>query len=142
MGSGYGKVKMEIHALCVLFANGKNMFRHVTEFPIFGNTVLLAERGWIKMSDLISRQAVIDLIMETDPFWCEGMTRTIFDGINRLPSVDALPVKRGKWIDETFEPWGLVHHPFKCNLCGEHAEFASPYCPNCGARMDKDGKTD
>lgn len=44
-------------------------------------------------------------------------------------------VKHGKWIDETFEPWGLVHHPFKCNLCGEHAEFASPYCPNCGADM-------
>lgn len=44
--------------------------------------------------DLISRQAVIDLIMENDPFWCEGMTRTIFDGIDRLPSVDAVPVIR------------------------------------------------
>ena len=51
------------------------------------------------------------------------------------PIVDAMPVRHGKWIDETFEPWGLVHHPYKCNLCGDHAEFASPYCPNCGARM-------
>lgn len=52
------------------------------------------------------------------------------------PTVDAVPVRHGKWIDETFKPYGLVHHPFKCNLCGDHAEFASPYCPNCGTRMD------
>ena len=44
--------------------------------------------------DLISRQAVTDLIIENDPWWCEGMTRTIFDGIARLPSVDAVP----QWI--------------------------------------------
>lgn len=58
--------------------------------------------------DLISRQAVTDLIMENDPWWCDGMTRTIFDGINRLPSVDAVPVIRCKdcifnrakdWVD-------------------------------------------
>ena len=55
--------------------------------------------------------------------------------IDQMPTVDAVPVRHGKWIDETFKPWGLVHHPFKCNLCGEHAEFASLYCPNCGARM-------
>ena len=60
--------------------------------------------------------------------------------VDVMPTVDAVPVRHGKWIDETFEPWGLVHHPFKCNLCGEHAEFASPYCPNCGARMDAERK--
>ena len=54
------------------------------------------------------------------------------------PTIDAVPVRHGKWIDETFKPYGLVHHPFKCNLCGDHAEFSSPYCPNCGARMDEE----
>lgn len=58
-----------------------------------------------------------------------------FDMIDNAPTIDAVPVRHGEWIDETFKPWGLVHHPFKCNLCGEHAEFASPYCPNCGAKM-------
>lgn len=62
--------------------------------------------------------------------------------IRHMPTVDAVPVKHGKWIDETFKPWGLVHHPFKCNLCGERAEYASPYCPNCGARMVKDDQID
>lgn len=61
--------------------------------------------------------------------------------IDQMPTVDAEPVRHGKWIDETFKPWGLVHHPFKCNLCGECAEYASPYCPNCGARMVEDDQT-
>jgi len=85
--------------------------------------------------DLISRQAVIA------EFNCCELTpdggidaNDAIDILERLPS--AQPVRHGKWIDETFESWGLVHHPFKCNLCGEHAEFASPYCPNCGAKMD------
>ena len=43
--------------------------------------------------------------------------------------------KKGKWIDETFKPWGLVHHPYKCDQCGEHSEADSDFCPNCGADM-------
>lgn len=43
------------------------------------------------MSDLISRQAAVDLIMETDPWWCEGMTRAIFEGIKALPSAQPEP---------------------------------------------------
>ena len=45
--------------------------------------------------------------------------------------------KKGKWIDETFKPWGLVHHPYKCDQCGEHSECDSEYCPNCGAKMER-----
>jgi len=48
------------------------------------------------MNDSISRQAVEDLIMETDPFWCEGMTRAIFEGVKRLPTIYAVPVVRCK----------------------------------------------
>ena len=49
----------------------------------------------------------------------------------------AIPKRNpGKWIDETFKPWGLVHYPYKCNQCGEHNEVDSKYCPNCGAKME------
>ena len=86
--------------------------------------------------DLISRQAAIELIMENDPWWCEGMTRTIFDGINRLPSVDALPVKRGKWITEECLPGVAV-----CSICGHEIRGIgcqyTKYCDECGARMDE-----
>lgn len=67
----------------------------------------------------------------------EDLVVSIMMTIHEQPTVDAVPVVHGKWIDETFKPWGLVHHPFKCNLCGDHAEFDSPYCPNCGAKMDE-----
>ena len=68
----------------------------------------------------------------------EGSFCYVEDIINGQPAVDAEPVRHGRWIDETFKSWGLVHHPFKCNLCGEHAEFSSLYCPNCGAKMDEE----
>lgn len=55
---------------------------------------------------------------------------------------DAPTIKRGRWIDETFKPWGLVHHPYKCDQCGEHSEEDSNFCPNCGARMEGTDETD
>lgn len=58
------------------------------------------------------------------------------EDIDAMPTVDAEPVRHGKWILG------------KCNRCGEHAPFwsmattyyESNYCPNCGARMDKDDR--
>lgn len=54
--------------------------------------------------------------------------------IDKAPTVDAEPVRHGKWILG------------KCNHCGGHAPFwsmattyyESNYCPECGARMDKE----
>ena len=56
------------------------------------------------------------------------------DAETRLMSLEP-EHNRGKWIDETFEPWGLVYHPYKCDQCGEHSEADSNFCPNCGADM-------
>ena len=56
--------------------------------------------------------------------------------LDDAPTVDAVQVRHGRWIDETFKPWGLVHHPYKCDQCGDHSEAPSDYCPHCGARMD------
>lgn len=49
-----------------------------------------------------------------------------------MPTIDAVPVKHGKWIDG------------KCDQCGKHAPFwsmattyyKSNFCPHCGAKMD------
>ena len=64
----------------------------------------------------------------------------LYDMISTLSSVQP-ERKTGRWIDETFKPWGLVHHPYKCNQCGEHSEMDSDFCPNCGADMrgERDG---
>lgn len=44
--------------------------------------------------------------------------------IEDLPTVDAVEVVHGDWINGT------------CNNCGQ-VDFSKPnYCPNCGAKMD------
>ena len=88
----------------------------------------------MRLIDADELKELIDWTFAKPPF----SRKTIKHMIDMARTVDAAPVMHGRWIDETFEPWGLVHHPYKCNLCGDHAEFASPYCPNCGARMDEE----
>ena len=91
------------------------------------------------MKDLVERQAVTDLIMENDPWWGVGMTRTIFDGINRLPSVDAVPVRHGKWGTRTVTNASNGTYTMnRCSECGLTIIDRYKYCPNCGARMDKE----
>lgn len=57
----------------------------------------------------------------------------VIEWIDEQPTIEER--KTGEWIDETFKPWGLVYHPYKCNQCGEHSEADSNFCPNCGADM-------
>ena len=48
------------------------------------------------------------------------------------PTVDAVPVRRGKWIDDHRKgAWNY------CSVCGEQAIDLYDYCPNCGARMEE-----
>lgn len=65
--------------------------------------------------------------------------------IDEMPTVDAVPVRHGKWLDsETFKrPW-FRHHVFECSVCRNTLDMDgvnagrgdANYCPNCGARMD------
>ena len=93
------------------------------------------------MSDLISRQAALDIIDAelsgwlTDDEWLhlEG----VGTGIECLPTID--PVKRGRWKIER-EPSGV-----RLMVCDCGYRFPAvlglyhfKYCPNCGARMVDD----
>ena len=55
--------------------------------------------------------------------------------IAEQPTTDVAPVRRGRWINESFYT--------RCSACGNMAiydkygqEFESDYCPHCGAKMD------
>ena len=55
--------------------------------------------------------------------------------LNTLPTVDAVEVVHGWWIDlPGMEP------DYKCSECGRSYAWWEPseahYCPNCGAKMD------
>lgn len=67
--------------------------------------------------------------------------------VSKAPTVDALPVKHGKWIDpETFKRMWFRHHIFECSVCRNILDMDgvnagrgdANYCPNCGARMDEE----
>lgn len=55
-----------------------------------------------------------------------------------LPAADVAEVRHGRWIPVTNGRGGS-----ECNQCHAYApsyqsgaEYNSPYCPNCGAKMD------
>ena len=57
--------------------------------------------------------------------------------IDALPAADVAEVRHGRWIPSDMgggEPWTLID--------GNPAENNMRYCPNCGARMDKEDEHD
>lgn len=57
--------------------------------------------------------------------------------IDKLPTVDAEPVRHGHWI---FNPKDAIEMMFtlpKCSECGHESSDALNYCPNCGAKMQE-----
>lgn len=103
------------------------------------------------MDDLISRHAVVlalDRIkMRGDETWYDYYHKAL-DAIAKLPPVDAVPVKRGRW----YKPGGMMPPEYagvyRCSECDRfamrdwksHKQVLSDYCPWCGARMeDSDG---
>lgn len=68
------------------------------------------------------------------------------DVINVIPTVEAEPVKHGKWLNEPpYTAGGKYLKGQECSIC--HSYFVSdgnkpysnhPYCPQCGVKMDGD----
>ena len=70
----------------------------------------------------------------------EGYKTCTNCGMLNVPTVDVQPVKRGRWIH--FNDDGIIF----CTECKHEAYWDTDYgqqlfdyCPNCGARMIKDG---
>ena len=93
------------------------------------------------MDDLISRAAALDVLV-TSPNFHTTLTR-----IEELPAVDAAPVVHGRWIKMTGMMPPEYHGHYECSECQWHMkglrnswtrEEELSYCPNCGAKMDKE----
>ena len=62
--------------------------------------------------------------------------------INNAPTIDAEPVRHGRWID--MQEDDATEGMWRCSVCGSDsyfdiltpAEAGCYYCPNCGAKMD------
>lgn len=59
------------------------------------------------------------------------------------PRTDVEPVRYGKWVHSEIEDddWGRTFHEWTCSVCGYSVGLnptGENYCPNCGAKMDKE----
>ena len=102
------------------------------------------------MNNLINRKAAIDIMLAEGDV-AQGTSRAVFYRAARMlelmPAVEADPVRHGTWemrrstLKTDFAT--LTGTYPTCSLCG-HAEFgvdkSTPYCPECGAKMDGDEK--
>ena len=104
------------------------------------------------MSDLIDRAALLAncYILEAD--YDDGIEprrayAISIESVRNAPTVDAVEVVHGRWI-----LLGKNEHDYetsveeKCSLCGRYVyrydtELQDNYCPNCGAKMDKEDET-
>ncbi len=64
--------------------------------------------------------------------------------IAKAPTIEAEPVKHGRWVHSRYENCSEQFEIVKCSCCG-HEAYAMAfyvsggnYCPNCGARMTED----
>lgn len=67
--------------------------------------------------------------------------------VEKISAADVAPVRHGQWIpDKEDVEWGNSLIYYRCSECKERPHFdkdkykfiLSPYCPNCGAKMDKE----
>ena len=113
------------------------------------------------MAEYISREAIKQVLCgianglsveETKAFKTKGVkalskikgAKEILNAIDNdlsfIPATDVQPVKRGRWLLK-FD--GDIYEYRECSKCGNTGSCETPYCAQCGARMDlKDGDTD
>lgn len=102
------------------------------------------------MSDLISRSALIKAmekkyeIAEKKAFYSVGLSEGFIiteEIINEQPTVEAVPVVRGEWIDTCPDYHsGFRSNAHKCSICGDYYTTEPEelfFCPRCGADMRK-----
>ena len=96
-------------------------------------------------------QRLIDAneLLERSLRWPINSRQAVQQMIKGCPTIEAEPVRHGKWIirDNPGTGWYRI----TCSVCDEDVTSTAPcigffpnvkvlwdYCPECGARMDKD----
>ena len=65
--------------------------------------------------------------------WDQKEEAAFRETINKMPTIEAESVRRGRWI-----VWyhGEDGFSFNCSECGTPIGWRTNFCPNCGANMD------
>lgn len=65
-----------------------------------------------------------------------GGIRKALRCMEQTPTIEALPVKHGRWVHSIEVDADWVG--YKCSECCEFGAPSWNYCPNCGAKMKED----
>ncbi len=84
------------------------------------------------MSDLISRQAAVDVAQKTieNPRVLDRVMLKLYE----LPSAQP-EQKKGKWVLKTLDDGNGEFQLYECSSCGIYTPSRRPFCCNCGAKM-------
>ena len=89
------------------------------------------------MKEYIERAAALDICqkeyedrLRMADYCGDTVAWNIGGAIKSLPAADVAEVVHGRWIEK-------ASHPY-CSECFVECRDKTPYCPNCGARMDKE----
>lgn len=68
----------------------------------------------------------------------------IFATVDNAPTIEAEPVKHGRWVKKWHDNSLIGHEYEECPDCGciisdTEKFWDCNYCPNCGAKMDLEG---
>lgn len=87
------------------------------------------------MTEYITKERAQDLIVAA----AQGNSSRLACMLSKLedePPADVAPVVRAHWIEDDYAY-------ARCDHCGyemDYPEYKTPYCPQCGARMEEDGE--
>lgn len=82
------------------------------------------------MAEYIERGFALDVVKRTS-----GDYAAAFAEIAHAPAADVAPLVHGRW-EEIRDPYGKIEG-WLCK-CGREVKCKYNYCPNCGAKMDKE----
>jgi len=114
------------------------------------------------MADMIDREELKKAVDTWDRFYyvpLQGVKRgsnddytalvrinDILHCIDTMPAADVQPIKHGRWICNAeyckrkgYKPSGVGNY-YWCSECDGAEQKPSDFCPNCGAKMIKDGE--
>lgn len=88
---------------------------------------------------LIDADKLVDKFGGVDG-WNMGQFQTdeIVEIIEEQPTIEAEPVRHGKWIKKFIESaeWNWDELYYECSECTLLSETVSEFCPHCGTKMD------
>ena len=101
------------------------------------------------MAEYIEREALLKemLGLHTIPVYIGHVTdedvmfETMVDVVKEHPTADVVPVVKGHWEERSFIVFDSeIKLGYNCSECNTTWDTPTPYCPNCGAKMNVKGR--